>query len=47
MHQKDVEIVYVLLLAWRQGEQLGDLGTVGTLFMESRSSGFCVFDVGM
>ena len=47
MHQKDVEIVYVLLLAWCQGERLGDLSTVGTLFIESRSSGFCIFDVGM
>lgn len=47
VHQKDVEIVYVPLLAWRQGERLGDLGSVGTLFIESRSSGFCIFDVGM
>lgn len=43
VHQKDVEIVYVLLLAWRRGERLDDLGTVGTLFIESRSSGFCGF----
>lgn len=43
VHQKDVEIVYVLLLAWCQGERLDDLGTVGTLFIESRSSGFCGF----
>lgn len=47
VHQKDVEIVYVLLLAWLQGEGFGDLGTIRTLFIESRSSGFCVFDVGM
>lgn len=47
VHQKDVEIVYVLLLAWLQGEGFGDLGTIGTLFIESRSSGFCIFDVGM
>lgn len=47
MYQKDVEIVYVLFLAWCQQERLGDLGTIGTLFIESRSSGFCIFDVGM
>lgn len=47
VNQKDVEVVYVLLLAWRQRGGLGDLGTIGTLFIERRSSGFCIFDVGM
>lgn len=45
MQQKEVGVVYVVILASCQGERFGDLGTIGTLFIE-RPSGFCVFDVG-
>lgn len=46
MQQKEVGVVYVVILASCQGERFGDLGTIGTLFIE-RPSGFCVFDVGV
>lgn len=45
VQQKEVGVVYVVILASCQGERFGDLGTIGTLFIE-RPSGFCVFDVG-